>query len=379
VIAFGQSMSDPITLRNASFEGFPQASRQPDQWTNCGFPDESPPDTQPFSTNYESGWGQRIKAQEGFSYVGMVIRDNDTWERVSQKLSQPLEAGKCYEISLFLCSSPTYISQSRVTQQFVNYNKPCVLRIRGSRYDCDPGEIMAETKTIDHNFWKLYQFKLRPKNDVPFIMFEAFYKTPTLFSYNGNILIDNVSQITEIPCSDEILAFVEETTDELEEIAAEPDPIKQRSPINPDRAGDVEKRNEIPAEKILKDLERQNLHVGQTIKIQTLTFDTDSYIIRNESYPVLNEISQFLRDNEEVKVEIGGHTSRQPGIDRQYCLDLSTSRAESVKEYLVTNGVEADQLSFKGYGYSKPMANNVTKDGRLKNQRVEIKIIKLEI
>jgi len=53
---------------------------------------------------------------------------------------------------------------------------------------------------------------------------------------------------------------------------------------------------------------------------------------------------------------------------------LSAERAESVYQYLLENGISADNLSFKGYGKSDPIASNTTAAGRKKNQRVELKI-----
>ena len=73
-------MSEPpsvIKLLNPSFEDIPRNSRAPMGWTNCGFPAETPPDVHPDPMNqFQVG----MTPQNGSTYLGMVVRDNDTWE-----------------------------------------------------------------------------------------------------------------------------------------------------------------------------------------------------------------------------------------------------------------------------------------------------------
>ena len=85
---FGQA--DAIQLINPSFEDYPRAERVPHGWRDCGFPGESAPDTHP------SGAFDVVKyPSDGNTYLGMVVRDNDTWERVSQHLTAPIQAETC--------------------------------------------------------------------------------------------------------------------------------------------------------------------------------------------------------------------------------------------------------------------------------------------
>ena len=76
-------------------------------------------------------------------------------------------------------------------------------------------------------------------------------------------------------------------------------------------------------------------------------------------------------------IEIGGHTNTVPPDD--YCNHLSTQRAKSVQEYLVSQGVPETRLKYKGYGKTDPIIayDKYNKDARQKNQRVEIKILSL--
>jgi outer membrane protein OmpA-like peptidoglycan-associated protein len=109
---------------------------------------------------------------------------------------------------------------------------------------------------------------------------------------------------------------------------------------------------------------------GDLPKIQ---FDFDSDRIRPESYPVLDLIADVLLKNLRVKVRISAHTCI---IGTQaYNQALSERRAKSVKTYLVKQGVPPPYIRFKGWGFSKPIADNSTEEGRSKNRRVEFRVI----
>lgn len=127
-------------------------------------------------------------------------------------------------------------------------------------------------------------------------------------------------------------------------------------------------------ERVLKELTRA-VSSGQTIQMQKLQFEADSSQIQESVKPLLNEIYLFLKDNPSIVVEIGGHTNNLP--PEEYCDQLSTARARAVAEYMVGKGIPSDRVFYKGYGKRKPLFSNRTEDGRRRNQRVEIKILRL--
>jgi len=131
----------------------------------------------------------------------------------------------------------------------------------------------------------------------------------------------------------------------------------------------------IVADKVLKSLEIATLTLGQTIRVDKLYFEADSATIRPTSFAVLEEIYEFLKNNDKVIIEVGGHTNSLP--EEEYCDRLSTSRAKNVAQYLYDRGIPQSRISYKGYGKRQPVATNQTVDGRKKNQRVEIKIVSL--
>jgi len=90
---------------------------------------------------------------------------------------------------------------------------------------------------------------------------------------------------------------------------------------------------------------------------------------------VLNDVVKALKDNPQIHlVEIGGHTDSVGKKDDN--LMLSQRRAESVRDYLVSQGVVVQRLRAMGYGDRVPVASNDTRDGREQNRRVEFRIIK---
>lgn len=129
------------------------------------------------------------------------------------------------------------------------------------------------------------------------------------------------------------------------------------------------------ADKVLKSLDIATISLGQTIRVDKLYFTADSTNIEPSSYAVLEEIYDFLEENKNVVIEIGGHTNGLP--EHEYCDRLSTDRAENVAEYLYGRGIPRTQITAKGYGKREPIATNRTVDGRRKNQRVEIKVVSM--
>jgi outer membrane protein OmpA-like peptidoglycan-associated protein len=127
--------------------------------------------------------------------------------------------------------------------------------------------------------------------------------------------------------------------------------------------------------RIMPELQIATVTVGQKLEINNIYYEADSTDITNESFESLDEIYEFLSDNEDVKIEIGGHTNSLP--PDEYCDRVSTARSKSVADYLYGKGIEESRITYVGYGKRNPIASNETKEGRRRNQRVEVKIISL--
>ena len=99
-------------------------------------------------------------------------------------------------------------------------------------------------------------------------------------------------------------------------------------------------------------------------------FDIDRALIRPEYRPEIERVAEFMKKYPTTTAVIEGHTDNVGTAE--YNLDLSQRRADAVMNYLVENlGIERSRLSAKGYGLSRPIADNSTDEGRQKNRRIE--------
>lgn len=201
IFSFNVNAQEAIRLNNPSFEDFPRHSHAPKGWYDCGFNDESPSDIHPVLGG--GPFNVTTFPMQGNSYVGMVVRDNETWEAVGQYLNTPLKTGQCYEFSLTLARSMIYNSLSRITNEQVNYATPIIVRIWGGNGYCDHSDLLAETPKVSSTSWQEYTFTFMPTQPVSHIVIEAYYENATLLPYNGNILMDNASAIVARPCTEQ--------------------------------------------------------------------------------------------------------------------------------------------------------------------------------
>ena len=112
--------------------------------------------------------------------------------------------------------------------------------------------------------------------------------------------------------------------------------------------------------------------VERTIILDDVLFDFDRSNVKPEAAKILDRLVAFMQENKNSKVTLSGHTDNV-GSDA-YNQKLSERRVTAVREYVVKKGVDAGRISGQGFGESKPIADNKTREGRSKNRRVEIKV-----
>lgn len=116
--------------------------------------------------------------------------------------------------------------------------------------------------------------------------------------------------------------------------------------------------------------------------LRGVNFEFDKAVLREESIPILDAAVNVLNEHPELLVSIDGHTDSK-GSDA-YNENLSRNRAETVHNYFVNNGVNADRLVYRGFGESRPIAPNSFDDGtdnpegRFENRRVELNVVDME-
>lgn len=142
----------------------------------------------------------------------------------------------------------------------------------------------------------------------------------------------------------------------------------------------IEKENQEAVELIIP-----LVPIGSDIPVvlANVFFDLNKTDLRTESYVELNKLRDLLQKNPQIKIEIGGHTDTRG--DAQDNLNLSEGRANSVKEYLIKQGIDASRLTSKGYGETLPKISdsdiakiktlNAQEKAHQSNRRTEYKFI----
>jgi len=120
---------------------------------------------------------------------------------------------------------------------------------------------------------------------------------------------------------------------------------------------------------------KKALDTAGKVVLHGINFDTGKSTIKDDSKPLLEEVGKLLTNNPGLKLSIEGHTDNVGNKDANQ--KLSEQRAASVKDFLVKNNkIDAARLSTKGFGDTKPIADNATADGKTQNRRVELVKIK---
>lgn len=125
-----------------------------------------------------------------------------------------------------------------------------------------------------------------------------------------------------------------------------------------------------------KDIPLKQLRQGETVILQNIFFATDSFNLLPESKAELDYLVGLMEKNPALKIQINGHTDNTG--DEDYNNVLSEKRAGSVVSYLLRAGIRSDRMKFKGFGASKPIADNETEQGRSLNRRTEMIITQVE-
>lgn len=115
------------------------------------------------------------------------------------------------------------------------------------------------------------------------------------------------------------------------------------------------------------------IEVNASVVLKNVFFDVNKAELKPESMIELDKVVQLLKENPTIKIEIDGHTDNvgKPADN----LTLSNNRAKAVINYFLYKGITADRLSSKGFGETKPVADNTSEQGRAKNRRTELKVV----
>lgn len=120
------------------------------------------------------------------------------------------------------------------------------------------------------------------------------------------------------------------------------------------------------------DIPLQPVETGATTVLNNIFFDTDSYVIKDESQLELRTLIDFLELNPERRIIIRGHTDNVGAA--AYNQTLSENRAKAVYDFLIAEGITESRIRYKGLGQSEPIGSNDTEEGRQANRRIDFKI-----
>lgn len=112
---------------------------------------------------------------------------------------------------------------------------------------------------------------------------------------------------------------------------------------------------------------------AKSFVLEDCNFETGKADLLPEAFPVLDELVAYLVRKDDERIEIQGHTDNVGTAKSNQV--LSENRANTVRNYLITKGIDPNRLTAKGYGFTVPVADNKTAEGRAQNRRTEVKIL----
>lgn len=167
----------PGEIQNGGFEASFSTTFHMPSWGSWG--NGSTPDIQP------GQWMVNLLPQQGNTYLGLINREDGTREAVSQKMSIPLQAGRCYYFSIALARSPDY----------AGFDLPLSLQVKG-RSISGKVVLLDRSPLISHTSWKIYTLEFTPSADIQEIILEGAPGPGILIHYRGNILVDAMSGVS---------------------------------------------------------------------------------------------------------------------------------------------------------------------------------------
>jgi OOP family OmpA-OmpF porin len=113
---------------------------------------------------------------------------------------------------------------------------------------------------------------------------------------------------------------------------------------------------------------------GKATQLRALQFVQSKSELLADAQPMLDQLLQFMQQHPTAEIELAGHTDNQGDFDKN--VELSKERVEVVKAYLVQSGISASRITTRGYGPTRPIANNSSEATRKLNRRVEMIVVK---
>ena len=112
---------------------------------------------------------------------------------------------------------------------------------------------------------------------------------------------------------------------------------------------------------------------GNLLRMNNLLFELGKAQILESSYDELNSLAQMLHNNPKMKIQLEGHTDFRGNPERN--MKLSEDRVVAVKDYLIAQNIRKNRIKLKAFGGSQPLTTDKSEDAKMKNRRVEVRIL----
>lgn len=275
--------------------------------------------------------GKHLPAHSGKAYAGFCSIREQYFEFIQTKLLSPLSPEKTYCLELFVNKGP---------ERVLTNNELALLFSKG------------ENKVKDYNF---YSDQLIQANNL------IIYKLPQ----NSKEEWVAVRIIYKPKAAEQFLTIGLNKGKE-----ADPNKINQPYYYIDDISLTEMKKGEACSCDQADTATTYNVAIGKPLILKNISFEVNKATLLQDSYSELNKLVAYIKAHQQLKIAISGYTDNV-GKEADN-LKLSASRAKAVADYLVNQGTALDRVSYKGYGSSKPVADNTTEENRAKNRRVEV-------
>ncbi|HCW08471.1 MAG TPA: hypothetical protein DGG95_14025 [Cytophagales bacterium] len=309
----------------------------PDMFNRCSFVDAGVP----------RNWAGVTNALEGNGYCGiyMWINKINYREYLQAKLNERLITGRTYRVELyFKLSSYSKFAIDRIgvllSDSAIFFNHDQIIDVKPTFT-----HVMDSAYNQGTRLWNRVHFDYVAKGGEGFITIGNFSSGEETKS----VYLD-FSPVNEKLLSKAAYFFIDEVS-----------------------LVEIDSTVHATALKDTLSIDENDVRTNEVYTLKHIRFSFDSYQLLPTSYPELNRLILVLKKNPKWRVELSGHTDDQGSAE--YNLRLSQTRALTVSEYLVQNGVSSERIRIRGFGKSKPIQEGSDEEARALNRRVEAKFL----
>lgn len=308
------------------------------------------------NTGIPDNYNGKQFAKDGKNYAGIYVHsENNYREYIQSELVQPLKIGEIYTLSFYVClaeksdfaikSFGVLLSENKITTTLSREISNKQLK----KYNLKNYSFFTskENQFLDQkNNWKLVSITFKAIENDRFLTLGNFFKN----SKTNKILVSNKNRYSNSYYYIDMVSLVKTNSTE-KQLIAKTETVKKLS------TSEHEKQIEI----------------NKNYTFNTLKFKNNSADLSEASKHEIKNIYRFLKQNLLTKIIISGYTDNVGS--KEYNLQLSKKRANSVKEYFLKLGLDNDRIIASGFGYLKPISSYRIEEGKSKNRRVEFMII----